>query len=57
MLIIEDIFHIKNIETKNINTIKKYLKSFEKIFLIECNHINKHSKGFDNDKLMILKKK
>ena len=57
MLIIEDIFHIKNIETKYINSIKKYLKSFEKIFFIECNHINKHSKGFDNDKLMILKKK
>ena len=57
MFILEDIYHFKNIETKIINSIKKPLKFFEKIFFIECNHINKHSKPLDNDKLMILKKK
>ena len=57
LLIIEDIFYEKNIEFKYTKALKKYLKYFEKILFIECNHINKHSKGWNNDKIMVLKKK
>ena len=56
-MIIEDIFHSpKNLETKYIESLKNYLRLFEKIFFIECNHINKYSPDWNNDKLLVLKK-
>ena len=56
-LIIEDIFHApKNLEINYMNSIKKYSRHFEKIFFIECNHINKYSPLWNNDKLLVLKK-
>ncbi len=57
-LIIEDIFHQpKNLEKKYYENIKKFRHLFEKIYFIECNHINKYSPGWNNDKLLIMKKK
>ena len=56
-LIIEDIFHEpKNLEKKYYESIKKYEHLFEKIYFIECNHINKYSPGWNNDKLLIMKR-
>ena len=40
-----------------IKALKNKLKFFEKILFVECNHINKYSRGWNNDKIMILKKK
>jgi hypothetical protein len=57
ILIIEDIYFEKNIEHKYIKALKNNLKFFEKILFVECNHINKYSRGWNNDKIMILKKK
>jgi len=58
LMIIEDIFHSpKDLETKYIESLKNHLKLFEKIFFIECNHINKYSPDWNNDKLLVLKKK
>lgn len=57
ILIIEDIYYKKNIEQKYIQALKHNLKFFEKILFVECNHINKYSRGWNNDKIMILKRK
>jgi len=57
ILIIEDIYYKKNIEFEYIAALKNNLKFFEKILFVECNHINKYSRGWNNDKIMILKKK
>ena len=57
-LIIEDIFHHpKNLEKQYYDSIKRFKYLFEKIYFIECNHINKYSPGWNNDKLLIMKKK
>lgn len=55
-LIIEDINHYPGIEKEYLNNIKKKLKFFRSIFFVECNHVNKSSKGMNNDKLLILQK-
>lgn len=57
ILVIEDIYYKKNIEYKYIEALKPNLKFFENVLFIECNHINKYSRGWNNDKIMILKKK
>jgi predicted O-methyltransferase YrrM len=57
ILIIEDIFHQKDLEAKYYNSLKNYTKYFESIFMVETNHINKFSKNQNNDKLLVLIKK
>ncbi len=57
MLIIEDIFHHKELDKKYYNSLKKFKKYFRNIFLVECNHINKFSAAQNNDKLLVLIKK
>jgi hypothetical protein len=57
ILIIEDIFHHKDLETNYYNSLKNYIKYFENIFMVETNHINKFSKNQNNDKLLVLIKK
>ena len=58
ILVIEDIFHNPDfLEDKYSKKLQKYKKHFEKIYFIECNHLNKFSPGWNNDKLLILKNK
>jgi hypothetical protein len=58
ILVIEDIFHNPNyLEKKYFKKLRKYKRYFEKIYFIECNHFNKYSPGWNNDKLLILKNK
>jgi len=45
------------LEKNYIKAISKYKKYFEKVFFIECNHLNKSSPNWDNDKLLVLQKK
>ena len=54
ILVIEDIFVKKNIELEYINLIGKTYSKFEKIIFVDCNHINKYSKNWNNDKLCFL---
>jgi hypothetical protein len=58
ILVIEDIFHNPYYSKKKyLKKILKYKSYFEKIYFIECNHFNKYSPGWNNDKLLILKNK
>jgi len=57
MLIIEDIFHQKDLDKKYYKSLKAYQKYFRNIFMVECNHINKFSAVQNNDKLLVLIKK
>lgn len=57
MLIIEDIFHHRDLDMKYYNSLKKLQKYFRNIFMVECNHINKFSAVQNNDKLLVLIKK
>ena len=54
ILVIEDIFVKKNIELEYINLIGKTYSKFEKFIFVDCNHINKYSKDWNNDKLCFL---
>lgn len=56
-LIIEDVNNYPGLEKEYLKGIfKKKLKFFRSVFFVECNHINKSSKGINNDKLLILQK-
>ncbi len=57
ILVIEDVFHHKDLEVKYYNSLKNYKKYFQNIFMVETNHINKFSKNQNNDKLLVLIKK
>jgi SAM-dependent methyltransferase len=57
ILIIEDIFHHKNLDMKYYKSIGFHKKYFKNIFMVECNHINKFSSTQNNDKLLVLIKK
>jgi len=57
ILIVEDIFHHKDLEMKYYKSIGLYKKYFKDIFMVECNHINKFSAVQNNDKLLVLIKK
>ena len=57
IIIIEDIFHHKDLDKKYYKLLKPYQKYFENIFMVECNHINKFSAVQNNDKLLVLIKK
>lgn len=57
MLIVEDIFHFKDLDKKYYKSLKPYQKYFKNIFMVECNHINKFSAVQNNDKLLVLIKK
>jgi hypothetical protein len=56
-LIIEDVNNYPGLEKEYLKEIfKEKLKFFRSVFFVECNHINKSSKGMNNDKLLILQK-
>ena len=57
IIIIEDIFHHKDLDEKYYKSLKPYQKYFKNIFMVECNHINKFSAVQNNDKLLVLIKK
>ncbi len=56
ILIIEDIPRIRSEydEEKYYQALKSSLKFFNFVNFIDCDHINKFSKGWDNDKILIL---
>ena len=56
MLIIEDILPGENNELKLYTSLCKNSKLYSNIYFIECNHINKYSRNFKNDKLLFLVK-
>jgi hypothetical protein len=55
-LIIEDVNNYPGLEKEYLKRIFKKIEVFRSIFFVECNHINKSSKGMNNDKLLILQK-
>ena len=56
-LIIEDVNNYPGLEKEYLKGIfKEKLKFFRSVFFVECNHINKSSKGMNNDKLLIMQK-
>jgi len=55
ILIIEDIFKSYN-ENDYINRLNPILHNFQDYYFVELDHINRNSKGWDNDKLFILVK-
>jgi SAM-dependent methyltransferase len=55
VLIIEDIF--KNIDEKLYNKrLRPLLNHFQNYYFVSLDHVNKHSKGWNNDKLLVLVK-
>lgn len=53
ILIIEDIFR-KTPEKKYIDAIGDYEKYFDRIIFILCEHLNRDSSGWDNDKILVM---
>jgi predicted O-methyltransferase YrrM len=56
IMIIEDIFKKEN-EEKYYNELKDLLHAYEDVYFVTLDHVNRNSHGWDNDKLLILKKK
>jgi len=54
-LIIEDVLPGIDNEIKFYNSLKNF-KKYSNIYFVECNHINKYSRNFNNDKLLFLVK-
>ena len=55
ILIVEDIFK-RYKEMDYINRLKPTLTHFQDYYFVELDHVNKNSKGWDNDKLLVLVK-
>jgi SAM-dependent methyltransferase len=53
MLIIEDIFR-RVPDQKYVEAIGEYEKYFDRITFILCEHQNRYSDGWDNDKILVL---